>query len=974
MDVTLLDLARPVAWTPWWAAVSFLVGLSVGGFALALPGRAFGVPDWQRASRLGLLVALAAGLAAPACMLAALARPERIGLLYSRPDGSSGLAAGAVLTPSYLAALAVFAWTTMRRDLGATTGGGWLARLHRVAALGGGGAPQLRMAAMIATGVLGFFLLRATAGELRPAWGSTGQPWHLAMTALAGALGAVLVLDRLAGGARDAGMTALLARATAGVLVIGMVLGGNSAASVGVIAEGIAALVALAWPARLGWLAGAAALAACWAVRWDLVAAGAFWPWNQALLAPLGTAGLLAALLASILALAPVLGPRREAERSNRASRRRVLLAGAAGAGLAAACVALRDTASRIARPAGAAPHALAPEARVDPRTGAVTPNPDQYVAHVACPTCSFRCGARLRVERATGRLLRITGNPFHPFAADPALPETATLRDAFAALSRRHEAGLAGRATLCARGALLLSEPDDARRLRTCMKRAGPRGSGQWSSIPVAQLVREVVEGGDLFGNGPVPGLRALRGVAQATPLGLLTGHDNGRTGPARDFLRAYGSGTLTVQQAPLPCPDLRDVAFLLIFGSTLPGQRLARQIAERRAAGHMVTVLTDAVLGPADNLAAGAQSRWLPVRPGSEAVLARAVIRLVLGRGGADDAATICGVPEAEVAALARDFAVYGQRAACVASGPSGAEAAAALNALAGHPGATLPPEPLPDGLKAVLLWGCDPDLPAAALEAPLVVAVSPALDETTRHADYVVPDTRAFESWGLHSGPGAGVTTAWPAVAPQGGGTPACMEGFLLACARAMDLPGFAAGTAEGWYIRAIAAAAEAGPAVPAITDDEVFLSGLERIRPLLEAELGEPAWRRAAFVLARGGRFPSGADGAPAMQRAETALAAPDGPPPASASASFPLLLAVRPNLRPGSTGPATEVALHAGDAAALGLRNGESVTVETSAGAYSGRLQLRRGVMRGVVAITADAGALHDGSPARLRRT
>ena len=443
---------------------------------------------------------------------------------------------------------------------------------------------------MIATGVLGFFLLRATAGELRPAWGSTGQPWHLAMTALAGALGAVLVLDRLAGGARDAGMTALLARATAGVLVIGMVLGGNSAASVGVIAEGIAALVALAWPARLGWLAGAAALAACWAVRWDLVAAGAFWPWNQALLAPLGTAGLLAALLASILALAPVLGPRREAERSNRASRRRVLLAGAAGAGLAAACVALRDTASRIARPAGAAPHALAPEARVDPRTGAVTPNPDQYVAHVACPTCSFRCGARLRVERATGRLLRITGNPFHPFAADPALPETATLRDAFAALSRRHEAGLAGRATLCARGALLLSEPDDARRLRTCMKRAGPRGSGQWSSIPVAQLVREVVEGGDLFGNGPVPGCgrcgrRAGHAVGAADrarqwphrtragfPPGLRERHPHGSAGaPA------------------LPRPSRRGVPSHLRQHTARPKARPAdRRTARRRAHGH--------------------------------------------------------------------------------------------------------------------------------------------------------------------------------------------------------------------------------------------------------------------------------------------------------------------------------------------------------------------------------------------------
>ncbi len=226
MHVTLLDLARPVEWTPWWAAVAFLVGMSVGGFVLALPGRAFGMPRWQRVSRLGLLVALAAGIAAPPCMLAALARPDRVGLLYARAEGSSSwLATCATLMPAYLAALAVFAWTTLRRDLAAAEGRGVLAWLQRAASLGGGGAPRLRMLAMFTAGGLGFVLMLGVAAELRPAWESALLPWHLAVTALAGALGAVLVLDRLAGGLRDAATMALFARGAAGLLVLGMMLG-----------------------------------------------------------------------------------------------------------------------------------------------------------------------------------------------------------------------------------------------------------------------------------------------------------------------------------------------------------------------------------------------------------------------------------------------------------------------------------------------------------------------------------------------------------------------------------------------------------------------------------------------------------------------------------------------------------------------------------------------------------------------------
>ena len=958
MHVTLLDLARPVEWTPWWAAVAFLVGMSVGGFVLALPGRAFGMPRWQRVSRLGLLVALAAGIAAPPCMLAALARPDRVGLLYARAEGSSSwLATCATLMPAYLAALAVFAWTTLRRDLAAAEGRGVLAWLQRAASLGGGGAPRLRMLAMFTAGGLGFVLMLGVAAELRPAWESALLPWHLAVTALAGALGAVLVLDRLAGGLRDAATMALFARGAAGLLVLGMMLGREPwHPSPAILAEGVAALLALAWPARLGWLVGLLAVAVCGAVRWDLVATA----WSVP--APLGTAGLLLVLLVGITALAPVMGPRRLAEGAGKAWRRRVLLAGAAGAGLAAVTVAFRDTAQRFTRGPEAARRGLAPEARVDPATGTVTPNPGQIMAHVACPACAFHCGARLRVERASGLVLRITGNPYHPMSADPALPASATLREAYAALSRRHDSGLAQRATVCVRGAVppLFDNPG---RLRSPLKRVGARGSGQWEPIAVETLVREVVEGGDLFGAGPVAGLRALRGVAPENPLGVLAGHENGRTAFARFFMHAYGGGSMTVQHVASPCPDLRDADFVLVFGSFLPDQPLARQIAERRAAGRMVTVVADAVLGPADNVAVGAQSRWLPIRPGTEAVLARAVMRRVLGRAATEDAAAICGVAETDIAALASAFAAPGRRAACVASGPLEAGSAAALqalNALAGHPGAALAPEAVAaDRLKALFLWGCDPEPPASV---PLVVAVSPFLDAAARQADYVVPDTLPFESWGWHNGPGAGVTTSWPVLSPPAGAVG--MERFLFACARAIDLPDFGPETLAdpaAFYVRVIAALAVASPAMPEISEDDFFLAGLDRIQPLLEGNLGERGWRKAAFVLARGGRFDLADATAPGNQPMEPALAATGAV--AATSAAWPFVLAVRAGLLPGG------VALHAEDAAALGLRDGATVKVETPAGVQTGRLTLRLGVMRGVVAISA--GTLGDAQPARV---
>jgi len=155
-SVTLIDLAFPVAWPPWRTGTFLLLFLSASGFLLALPGRGFGFPRWQRVSRWALLAALACALAAPLSLAASLHRPDRVMLLFTRAGGAAWIG------PCYLAALTLFAWTTMLRDLAAATGADLRARLHRAASLGGGGAPRLRTLAMLLTAGFGFILLPRT--------------------------------------------------------------------------------------------------------------------------------------------------------------------------------------------------------------------------------------------------------------------------------------------------------------------------------------------------------------------------------------------------------------------------------------------------------------------------------------------------------------------------------------------------------------------------------------------------------------------------------------------------------------------------------------------------------------------------------------------------------------------------------------------------------------------------------------------
>ena len=70
-------------------------------------------------------------------------------------------------------------------------------------------------------------------------------------------------------------------------------------------------------------------------------------------------------------------------------------------------------------------------EAKVDPKTGDVTVNEDVIVRYSGCVGCYSSCGNRVKMDRETGRVLSVGGNPYNPACAYPYLDFEAPLTEA---------------------------------------------------------------------------------------------------------------------------------------------------------------------------------------------------------------------------------------------------------------------------------------------------------------------------------------------------------------------------------------------------------------------------------------------------------------------------------------------------------------------------------------------------------------
>ena len=352
-------------------------------------------------------------------------------------------------------------------------------------------------------------------------------------------------------------------------------------------------------------------------------------------------------------------------------SKRRQLLA---AGGLAAFAAGYSETAGRVAakllgrdqpkhRTAGDAP---APEFRVDAR-GNLEINPAQQISYSVCLGCTTLCGVRVRLDRASGQVLRVSGNPYSPLSTEPHLPMKASVRDSFTAISAFNDKGLDGRSTACGRGNAIAQQLGSPYRVTQPLKRVGPRNSGQWEPISFAQLIKEVVHGGDLFGEGAVEGLAALRDLKtpidpnqpelgpRVNQVAVLSSVNDGREGFARRFVqKSYGtlnfvghgsycggsyrsgSGALfgNLKTMPHAKPDFANAEFILFVG-TAPGQagnlfkRTGALVSARRAQGTLSYVVVDPVLTHADNRASRDRGRWVPIRPGTDGAMAMAIIR---------------------------------------------------------------------------------------------------------------------------------------------------------------------------------------------------------------------------------------------------------------------------------------------------------------------------------------------------------
>lgn len=116
------------------------------------------------------------------------------------------------------------------------------------------------------------------------------------------------------------------------------------------------------------------------------------------------------------------------------------------------------------------------------------------------CLQCNTGCG--IKVKLVDGMAAKIDGNPYSPWNLWPHIPYTTPIKDA---------ATVEG--ALCPKGQAGLQTAYDPYRITAVLKRkpGTKRGEGQWITIPFDQAITEIVEGGDLFGEGPVEGLRSL-------------------------------------------------------------------------------------------------------------------------------------------------------------------------------------------------------------------------------------------------------------------------------------------------------------------------------------------------------------------------------------------------------------------------------------------------------------------------------
>ena len=397
-----------------------------------------------------------------------------------------------------------------------------------------------------------------------------------------------------------------------------------------------------------------------------------------------------------------------------------------------------------------------------------VTPGVATWYA-TTCDGCSAGCGVWARTRE--GRAVKLEGNPRHPISGG----------------------------NLCLRGQASVQALYHPDRFQGPMRRQnGGLEPISWEEAE-ALLAEQVQAGDSLFLTGKLgPSMTELAEDFVSAVGGVRVEHEALAEASLREASRiAFGRDVV-------PAYDLGEARLILSFGADfletwLSPVEHARGFARSTAVGEGDLKGRFVYLGSRLSLTGQNADEWFPLRPGSEAVVALAMARLI-AQDGADagpyapvleaydvaTAAEAAGVEAGQIEALAESFA---SESPSVALGPGVAgqhrHATAAnlavlvLNAVAGNVGRTVrlqsadlaaPSTPYGevesairalqnDEFSTALIHGTNPayTLPTAAgfaeaMEAvPFSVSFASMPDETTALCDLVLPDRHYLEAWG-------------------------------------------------------------------------------------------------------------------------------------------------------------------------------------------------------------------------------
>lgn len=290
-------------------------------------------------------------------------------------------------------------------------------------------------------------------------------------------------------------------------------------------------------------------------------------------------------------------------------------------------------------------------------KTAATTLDEGVRVIHSVCLGCNARCGNRAVVE--DGKLVKVSGNPYHPYnnhykPAEYKTPPSDTL-------------GLSS--PVCGKGQDAPNYAYNPYRIIKPLKRAGERGSGKFEPIEWEQLIREIADGGRLFAHigeeRTVPGLKELNSDAPVDPdapeLGpirnsfvFIAGRDQaGREEFTTRFVKdalgsvnrightdicglgfRMGNFAFTEGKEVEIKGDPMSAEYILVFGANIyealqPGiNSYGAMVARRNSEGKVKFTIVDP---RATNASVHAED-WIQIKPGQDGAFAMGIIRWII------------------------------------------------------------------------------------------------------------------------------------------------------------------------------------------------------------------------------------------------------------------------------------------------------------------------------------------------------